>query len=143
MEMRTLLTLLALALVPVIQGCVLVAAGAGVASGYAVGEDRRSMRDIADDQLMERRAAARISEKHPETHINVSVFARGLLKQLVTRIYFADHGEANEVDPVLSRIDDPAVRKTIVAEKTNGAGIPTYRFDVVLQGKGETAFFEL
>jgi protocatechuate 3,4-dioxygenase alpha subunit len=76
-------------------------------------------------------------------HINVSVFARGLLKHLVTRIYFADRAEANEVDPVLSRIDDPAVRKTIVAEKTNGTGIPTYRFDVILQGKGETAFFEL
>ena len=76
-------------------------------------------------------------------HINVSVFARGLLKQLVTRIYFADHAEANEVDPVLSRIDDPAVRKTIVAAKANGSGIPTYRFDVVLQGKGETAFFEV
>jgi protocatechuate 3,4-dioxygenase alpha subunit len=76
-------------------------------------------------------------------HINVSVFARGLLKQLVTRVYFADHAEANEVDPVLSRIDDPTVRRTIIAEKTNGAGIPTYRFDVILQGKGETAFFEV
>lgn len=76
-------------------------------------------------------------------HINVSVFARGLLKQLVTRIYFADHAEANEIDPVLSRVDDAAARKTIVAEKSNGSGIPTYRFDVILQGKGETAFFEL
>lgn len=76
-------------------------------------------------------------------HINVSVFARGLLKQLVTRIYFADHAEANEVDPVLSRIDDPVVRRTIVAQKNDGGGIPTYRFDVILQGKGETAFFEI
>jgi protocatechuate 3,4-dioxygenase alpha subunit len=76
-------------------------------------------------------------------HINVSVFARGLLKHLVTRIYFADHAEANDADPVLGRIDDPAVRKTIVAAKANGSGMPTYRFDVILQGKGETAFFEL
>jgi protocatechuate 3,4-dioxygenase alpha subunit len=76
-------------------------------------------------------------------HINVSVFARGLLKHLVTRIYFADQAEANEVDPVLARIEDPAARKTIVAEKANGSGIPTYRFDVILQGKGETAFFEV
>ena len=76
-------------------------------------------------------------------HINVSVFARGLLKHLVTRIYFAEHAEANEIDPVLSRIEDPAVRKTIVAAKKNGSGIPTYRFDVILQGKGETAFFEV
>lgn len=76
-------------------------------------------------------------------HIDVSVFARGLLKRLVTRIYFADHPEANGNDPVLSSIEDPVVRKTIVAEKANGTGIPTYRFDVILQGKGETAFFEL
>jgi protocatechuate 3,4-dioxygenase alpha subunit len=76
-------------------------------------------------------------------HINVSVFARGLLKQLVTRIYFADQAEANEIDPVLSHIVDLVARKTIIAEKTNGAGMPTYRFDVVLQGKGETAFFEV
>jgi protocatechuate 3,4-dioxygenase alpha subunit len=76
-------------------------------------------------------------------HINVSVFARGLLRHLVTRIYFADHAEANEVDPVLSRIEDPAVRKTIIAEKTDGGTIPTYRFDVILQGEGETAFFEV
>jgi protocatechuate 3,4-dioxygenase alpha subunit len=76
-------------------------------------------------------------------HVNVTVFARGLLKHLVTRIYFADQAEANEVDPVLSRIEDAAVRKTIVAAKANGSGIPTYRFDVILQGKGETAFFEL
>ena len=76
-------------------------------------------------------------------HINVTVFARGLLKHLVTRIYFADHGEANEADPLLSSIDDPAVRKTIIVEKADGTGMPIYRFDVVLQGKGETAFFEL
>jgi protocatechuate 3,4-dioxygenase, alpha subunit len=76
-------------------------------------------------------------------HINVSVFARGLLKHLVTRIYFADQAEANDVDPVLSGIEDAAVRKTVVAAKANGSDIPTYRFDVILQGKGETAFFEV
>jgi protocatechuate 3,4-dioxygenase alpha subunit len=76
-------------------------------------------------------------------HINVTVFARGLLKHLVTRIYFADHVEANEADPLLSSIDDAAARKTIIVEKAKDTGIPIYRFDVVLQGKGETAFFEL
>ncbi len=78
-------------------------------------------------------------------HINVTLFARGLLKRLVTRIYFADHAEANEHDPVLSAIDDAEARRTIVVEaKPNGAGaIKTYRFDIVMQGKGETAFFEL
>ena len=47
-------------------------------------------------------------------HIAVAIFARGLLKQLYTRIYFA--GEpANDSDPVLSSIDDPAVRQTLIA----------------------------
>lgn len=80
-------------------------------------------------------------------HINVSIFARGLLKQLVTRIYFADEAAANEIDPVLSSIENPAVRQTLIAERVGSdgeaGGITTYRFNIVLQGRGETAFFEL
>jgi protocatechuate 3,4-dioxygenase alpha subunit len=75
-------------------------------------------------------------------HINVTVFARGLLKHLTTRLYFADEAAANETDPVLNSIDDAAARKTLIADKANGAAI-LYRFDIVLQGKGETVFFEI
>jgi protocatechuate 3,4-dioxygenase alpha subunit len=75
-------------------------------------------------------------------HINIAIFGRGLLKQLTTRLYFADQKEANESDPVLSAIEDPAARKTLLAMKIAGA-IPTYRFDIVLQGDGETVFFEI
>lgn len=75
-------------------------------------------------------------------HINVAIFARGLLKQLTTRIYFADQSAANEADPVLTAIDDAAIRRTLLAAPIAGA-IPTYRFDIVLQGEGETAFFEI
>lgn len=77
-------------------------------------------------------------------HINVAIFARGLLKQLVTRIYFA--GEpANETDPVLTGIADATARRTLLAVRHEaGAGRPaTYRFDIVLQGAGETAFFDI
>jgi protocatechuate 3,4-dioxygenase, alpha subunit len=75
-------------------------------------------------------------------HIAVAIFARGLLKQLFTRIYFA--GEAsNEVDPVLSSIDDPARRKTLIATRHDEGGMPAYRFDIVLQGDGETVFFDI
>lgn len=75
-------------------------------------------------------------------HIAVAVFARGLLRQLFTRIYFAEE-PLNESDPVLSAIADPTRRRTLIAQR-NGAGPPlTYRFDLVLQGDGETAFFEL
>lgn len=75
-------------------------------------------------------------------HIAAAVFARGLLKQLVTRIYFADE-PANDSDPVLSAIADPAVRATLIARRSTGAEPPTYRFDIILQGPGETAFFEI
>jgi protocatechuate 3,4-dioxygenase alpha subunit len=75
-------------------------------------------------------------------HIAVAVFARGLLKQLFTRIYF--EGEAaNAADPVLLSIDGPARRRTLLATRRDGPGAPTYRFDIVLQGEGETVFFEL
>jgi protocatechuate 3,4-dioxygenase alpha subunit len=73
-------------------------------------------------------------------HVMVSIFARGLLKRLVTRIYFPDEPDANAADPVLSSIDDPRLRDTLIA-RDEGGGI--FRFDVRLQGEGQTAFFEL
>jgi protocatechuate 3,4-dioxygenase alpha subunit len=75
-------------------------------------------------------------------HMVMSVFARGLLNRLVTRIYFGDLAQANESDPVMSKIDDAAQRRTLLAQPVNGA-TPAYRFDVVLQGKGETVFFDV
>jgi protocatechuate 3,4-dioxygenase, alpha subunit len=72
-------------------------------------------------------------------HIMVSVFARGLLKRVVTRIHFPDEEEANANDPVLSSIEDPELRKTLVAHDGGDA----LRFDVYLQGENQTAFFEL
>jgi protocatechuate 3,4-dioxygenase, alpha subunit len=71
-------------------------------------------------------------------HVMVSVFARGLLKRLVTRIYFPDEEEANAVDPVLSSIEDQNLRRTLIARDEGG----TLRFDIHLQGDGQTAFFE-
>jgi protocatechuate 3,4-dioxygenase, alpha subunit len=72
-------------------------------------------------------------------HIMVSVFARGLLKRVVTRIHFPDEEEANANDPVLSSIEDPELRKTLVAHDEGDA----LRFDIHLQGENQTAFFEL
>jgi protocatechuate 3,4-dioxygenase alpha subunit len=72
-------------------------------------------------------------------HIMVSVFARGLLKRVVTRIYFPDEEEANAEDPVLSSIKDPEFWRTLVAHDEGDA----LRFDIYLQGEAQTAFFEL
>ena len=71
-------------------------------------------------------------------HIDVVVFARGLLRQVVTRLYFPGE-EANATDPVLSSVEDAGLRETLVAR---GEGGGAYRFDVRLQGEGQTAFFE-
>ncbi|WP_199435357.1 protocatechuate 3,4-dioxygenase subunit alpha [Qaidamihabitans albus] len=71
-------------------------------------------------------------------HIDVSVFARGLLHRVVTRIYFPEHAEANAADPVLTSV--PAQRRdTLIATRTEDG----YRFDVRLQGEGETVFFDV
>ena len=69
-------------------------------------------------------------------HIAVSVFARGLLHRVVTRIYFADEADANAGDRVLSGLDEPARATLVAAREEDG-----YRFDVRLQGPDETAFF--
>ena len=69
-------------------------------------------------------------------HIVVGVFSRGLLKRLVTRLYFPDEVEANNADPVLSELDDRE-RATLIARPENGA----LRFDIRLQGDGQTTFF--
>lgn len=70
------------------------------------------------------------------SHIAVGIFARGLLKRLVTRIYFPDR-EGLDSDPVLELVP-PERRDTLIARKQPGA----YRFDIVLQGAGETVFFD-
>jgi protocatechuate 3,4-dioxygenase beta subunit len=70
-------------------------------------------------------------------HILVSIFAAGLLRRLVTRLYFPDEA-ANQSDPILAAIDDPGARATLIAEAD---GADSYRFDIVLRGAGETAFF--
>jgi protocatechuate 3,4-dioxygenase alpha subunit len=71
-------------------------------------------------------------------HLDVSVFARGLLNRVVTRIYFPDHADAHAADPVLASVPEKR-RGTLVAVPTEGG----YRFDVHLQGPGETVFFDV
>jgi protocatechuate 3,4-dioxygenase alpha subunit len=71
-------------------------------------------------------------------HINVSLFARGLLRRLVTRIYFADRERENANDAILALV--PAARRSTMLAKPDGDG--RYRLDFKLQGDGETVFFE-
>ena len=72
-------------------------------------------------------------------HINIAIFARGMLIHLYTRIYFADDPR-NAADPLLSSIEDAAVRATLLARPAE-AGV--WHFDIVLQGENETAFLDI
>lgn len=68
-------------------------------------------------------------------YIAMLVFARGLLKPVATRVYFPDH-PANAADPLLSTLPEPR-RGTLIARPEDAN---TYRFDIRLQGEGETIF---
>ena len=72
-------------------------------------------------------------------HVDVSVFARGLLDRVVTRIYFPDRAEVHAADPVLAALP-PARAATLVA-RADGPG--ALRFDSHLGGDAETVFFVL
>jgi protocatechuate 3,4-dioxygenase, alpha subunit len=74
-------------------------------------------------------------------HINVVVFARGMLVHAFTRIYFSDES-ANETDPVLNSIEKER-RQTLIAVRREENGKTIYRFDIRLQGKNETVFFDM
>ncbi|WP_206997034.1 protocatechuate 3,4-dioxygenase subunit alpha [Trinickia mobilis] len=75
-------------------------------------------------------------------HVNVTVLMRGMLLHAFTRLYFDDEAAANATDPVLEAV--PANRRaTLVARRDPQAGSNVYRFDIRMQGEGETAFFDV
>ena len=77
--------------------------------------------------------------KSQAPHIVVSVFARGLLRRLVTRIYFPDE-PANAADFVLNLVE-ASRRETLIAKKITGVS-GKLEWNVILQGPNETVFFD-
>ncbi|MFC5064082.1 protocatechuate 3,4-dioxygenase subunit alpha [Actinomycetospora atypica] len=75
-------------------------------------------------------------------HLAVTVFARGLLHHLFTRVYFPNHTEANIGDPLLASLPEERAA-TLMATPDGWFGGPGYRFDIRLQGPGETVFLDL
>jgi protocatechuate 3,4-dioxygenase, alpha subunit len=74
-------------------------------------------------------------------HLSVTVHARGMLNHAQTRLYFEDE-PANADDPILGLV--PADRRsTLIARREEADGTVTYRLDIVLQGRGETVFFNI
>jgi protocatechuate 3,4-dioxygenase, alpha subunit len=75
-------------------------------------------------------------------HINVALFARGMLVHAYTRIYFDDEA-TNESDPVLLSISNKKRRRTLIAHRDEEDSKVVYRFDIRLQGDNETVFFDM
>ncbi|TWB15330.1 protocatechuate 3,4-dioxygenase alpha subunit [Nitrospirillum amazonense] len=79
-------------------------------------------------------------------HCSLLLFARGINIHLHTRIYFDDRPEANAADPALLSIELVNRRQTLIATRQaggqGGSEVPTFRFDVHLQGEKETVFFD-
>ncbi|MDX1438056.1 MAG: protocatechuate 3,4-dioxygenase subunit alpha [Anaerolineales bacterium] len=83
--------------------------------------------------------------RHPDgqyqaRHINVRVFARGMLTHATTRMYFSDDG-TNSSDPVLLTVQEGR-RSTLIGERIETEDLPAYHFDIHLQGDRETVFFD-
>lgn len=72
-------------------------------------------------------------------HVTFWIVARGINLGLQTRMYFGDEKEANEADPILSRIEHRVRVPTLIAERKGD----TYTFDIHLQGDRETIFFDI
>lgn len=74
-------------------------------------------------------------------HISLIVQGRGMLNAVFTRIYFSDEEEANSDDLVLRRVPEDR-RHTLIAILQHRTKPPVYRFDIYMQGEGETVFFD-
>jgi protocatechuate 3,4-dioxygenase, alpha subunit len=76
-------------------------------------------------------------------HITVWIVARGINVGLHTRMYFGDEEAANAECPVLARIEHKFRVATLIASRSEEQGLPTYTFDIHLQGEKETVFFDI
>lgn len=80
-------------------------------------------------------------ERMQAPHIGVTIFSRGLLNHLVTRLYFEDE-PANADDSVLQYVPHDR-RATLLAKRQSVGAMTVYRFDIIMQGANETVFFNL
>lgn len=112
---------------------------------------------VAGRHPMSSGVARRVRDTHPDwmgraeeaaarmaPHLNFWLVARGINIGLNTRMYFPDEAEANAADPVLNLIEWEKRRATLIATRGDDKdGMPVYRFEIRLQGDGETVFFDI
>ncbi len=114
-------------------------AGGGAVSWFRGFGRSATDRDGAYAIVTVKPGAIRVSHTLHAPHVLVLIHARGLLKRVSTRVYFPDEPEANTGDPTLAAVADGAQRATLIAAASEGG----YRFDIRLQGEGETVFFDV
>jgi protocatechuate 3,4-dioxygenase alpha subunit len=97
------------------------------------------------DHLRDHQAGATLDKagRRCAPHINVWIVARGINVGLNTRLYFSDEEAANAADPVLSLIEQPVRRSTLIAKRSEQGGKTVYSFTINLQGPDETVFFDV
>lgn len=76
-------------------------------------------------------------------YLSLWIVARGINIGLNTRLYFPEETEANAADPVLAMVDGADRKATLIADRFERDGNAVYRFDITLQGEGETVFFDI
>ena len=113
----------------------------GAASGAPPGFGRVATNDEGEFRFTTRKpgAAREPDGKAQAPHLLVVLFMRGLLRHLVTRIYFSDEG-ANAEDPILDLV--PAERRETLLAAPSADGPGEYSWNIRLQGERETVFFE-
>jgi len=111
------------------------------ALGYPIGFGRVATNARGEFEFSVSRPAARGEQGGAveASHLLVLVFMRGLLRHLVTRLYFPDHA-ANAADAVLALVPEDR-RATLIAEAARGAS-GQFSWDIHLQGDRETVFFD-
>jgi protocatechuate 3,4-dioxygenase alpha subunit len=135
-----------------LEGTVFDGAGAAVPdamieiwqAGHARDGFARAGTDAAGSyffETMRPRSSAAAQSAGQSPHLNVAVFARGMLLHAFTRVYFGDDAQVGD-DPLLSSID-PARRHTLIATRRVGDGHAIYVWDIRLQGERETVFLDL
>ena len=118
----------------------------GKADPHFVGWGRQPTDGITGEYRFETIKPGRVPYKDGRLmapHITVWIVARGINIGLHTRLYFGDEAAANAECPVLARIEHKVRLATLIAARGEENGMPTYTFDIHLQGDKETVFFDI
>jgi len=118
----------------------------GKADPHFVGWGRQPTDGVTGEYRFETVKPGRVPYKDGRLmapHITVWIVARGINIGLHTRLYFGDEAAANAECPVLARIEHKVRLATLIAARGEENGMPTYTFDIHLQGDKETVFFDI